>query len=127
KPAGGVWTITGDGRVPISRIREARGLPTPSIKASVTGRGRSRVLSWKLRRINGQRVTFAEIGKGVRNAIVTGATRSGAVHFRPADGPAGTRRIVALVEQNGLPRTSLTVASYRAPGILKPGKPRALK
>jgi hypothetical protein len=127
KPAAGVWTITGDGRVPITKIREARGLPNPSIRAKVTGRGRSRVLSWKLGTLAGQRVTLAEIGKGVRNAIVTGATRSGSVHFRPATGPAGTRRIVALVEQDGLPRMTLTVGSYRAPGPLKPGKPRSLK
>src|SRR5204863_44609 len=33
KPAAGVWTVAGDGRVPITRIREARGLPKPSIKA----------------------------------------------------------------------------------------------
>jgi hypothetical protein len=108
-------------------VREARGLPDPSVSARVRGRGRSRVLSWKVRRIPGQRVTFAEIGKDVRNAITSTKTGRGSVHFKPADGPRGSRRLVALVEQHGLPRSTLTAGSYRAPGTLRPGRPRALK
>jgi hypothetical protein len=84
------------------------------------------VLSWNVRRIPGQRVTFAEIGKDVRNAIATTKAARGSVRFKTADGPAGRRRLVALVEQNGLPRTTLTAGSYRAPGTLHPGRPRAL-
>jgi hypothetical protein len=37
------------------------------------------------------------------------------VHFVPADGPAGRRDIVAIVEQDGLPSVRQTVASYEAP------------
>jgi hypothetical protein len=85
------------------------------------------VLSWNVRRIPGQRVTFSEIGKDVRNAITTTSAARGSVRFRPADGPAGRRRIVALVQQSGRPRVNLTAGSYRAPGMLKPGKPRKLE
>jgi hypothetical protein len=127
KPAAGVWTLSDDGASPVRLVREARGLPEPSVSARVRGRGRSRVLSWNARRIPGQRVTFAEIGRGVRNAITTTKAARGSARFRLADGPAGRRRIVALVEQNGLPRTTLTAGSYRAPGTLRPGRPRALK
>ena len=127
KPAAGVWTLSDDGASPVRLVREARGLPEPSVSARVRGRGRSRVLSWHERRIPGQRVTFAEIGKDVRNAITTTGAVRGSVRFKPADGPAGRRRIVALVQQNGLPRTTLTAGSYRAPGTLRPGRPRALK
>ena len=127
KPAAGVWTLSDDGTAPVRLVREARGLPEPSVSARVRGRGRARVLSWNMRRIPGQRVTFAEIGKDVRNAIATTKGVRGSVRFRPADGPAGRRRIVALVEQNGLPRTTLTAGSYRAPGTLRPGRPRALR
>jgi hypothetical protein len=81
------------------------------------------VLKWKLRPISGQRVTFAEIGKDVRNVITKTSAGSGTVKFRPADGPAGVRRIVALVEQNGRPRVDLEAGSYRAPGPLRPGRP----
>jgi hypothetical protein len=127
KPAAGAWTLSDDGAVPVTRVREARGLPKPSVKAKVTGRGRSRVLSWTLRRIPGQRVTFAEVGKDVKDGITTTTTKRGSVRFRPADGPAGKRSIVALIEQDGQPRTNLTVGSYRAPGPPKPGKPRNVK
>jgi hypothetical protein len=128
KPAAGAWTLSDDGRVPVTLVRIARGLPNPSASVRVTGRGRSRVLTWSLRKIQGQKVTFAEIGKDVRSVIVDSTTRShGSVRFRPADGPAGKRSIVALVEQDGNPRATLTAGSYRAPGMLKPGKPRALK
>jgi hypothetical protein len=127
KPAAGVWTLSDDGAVPIKRVREARGLPKASVSAKVSGSGRSRVLSWKLRPIKGQRVTFAEEGKDVRNAITSTTSKRGSVRFRPADGPAGKRAIVAMVEQDGQPRVNLTVGSYRAPGPPKPGKPRGLK
>lgn len=127
KPAAGTWTLSDDGTVPVTLVRVARGLPEPSATARVTGRGRSRVLSWKLTPIEGQRVTFAEIGKDVRNAITSTSSKRGSVRFRPADGPAGKRSIVAIVEQDGRPRTTLTAGSYRAPGPPRPGKPLRLK
>jgi hypothetical protein len=127
KPAAGVWTLSDDGSATVTRVREARGLPRASAAVSVRGRGRSRVLQWRLRPIKGQRVTFAEVGRDVRNAITTTSSARGSVRFRPADGPAGRRSIVALVEQDGQPRTTLTAGSYRAPGRLKPGKPRSLR
>jgi hypothetical protein len=127
RPAAGVWTLGGDGTVPIRRVRVARGLPKPSVSASVAGHGRARRLSWKLRARRGQTVTFAEIGKSVRNAITTTSRSRGSVAFRPADGPAGKRKIVALVQQDGRPRTSIVAGSYRAPGPPEPGRPRSLK
>lgn len=127
KPAAGLWTLSDDGVARVTRVREARGLPKPSATVAVRGRGRSRVLTWRLRRIEGQRVTFAEVGRDVRNAIASTSAARGSVRFRPADGPAGKRSIVALVEQDGQPRTTLTVGSYRAPGPLKPGRPRSLR
>ena len=51
----------------------------------------------------------------------------GSLRFTPADGQGGTRRIVALVEQDGLPRKKLTVATYKAPPRAKPGVPAAVK
>ena len=127
KPAAGLWTLSDDGVARVVKVREARGLPKVSVDASVGGRGRARVLRWRLRPIKGQRVTFAEIGTDVRNAIVSTSSRRGSVRFRPADGPAGRREIVAIVEQDRQPRTTQTVASYRAPGPLRPGRPRALR
>lgn len=127
KPAAGRWTLSDDGTAPVTLVREGRGLPRPAARATVRGHGRSRVLSWNLRPIIGQRVTFAEVGKDVRNAITTTNAPRGSVRFRPADGPSGKRTIVAMVQQGGRPRDNLTAGSYRAPGMARPGKPRSLK
>jgi hypothetical protein len=124
KPSGGAWTLTDDGAVPIRRIRQSVGLPRPSVRARVSGRGRRRVLHWRLNPISGQRVRFVESRRGVHKVIATTRARSGKVAFRPAEGPGGRRRIVALVEQNGLPRTSLSAGSYSAPPRSRPGRPR---
>src|SRR5207248_4432619 len=84
KPSAGVWTLNDDGTVHVTRVREARDLPDPSVRVKVLGHRRSRTLSWKLRPIRGQRVTFAEVGKDVRSAITTTSTKAGKVHFHPA-------------------------------------------
>jgi hypothetical protein len=126
-PQAGTWTIVADGSVAITRIREAVGLPKPKVTAKVGGKARSRVLSWKLKKIPGQVITFAEIGTGVRSVISSTSKASGSVHFTPADGPAGVRTIEAIVQQDNRPRATLTVASYRAPAAPRPGKPRAVK
>jgi hypothetical protein len=126
-PKPGGWTIASTGATPITHIRQALGLPKPSVKATVSGHGRARVLHWKIKRIPGQVVSFAEIGSNVRSVISKTSKTSGSIRFRPAEGAAGKRKIEAIIEQDGRPRTTLTVASYVAPGMLKPGAPRALK
>jgi hypothetical protein len=126
-PPAGTWTVTGDGVVPIRKVLQSFGLPKPSVHATVTGKGRARMLRWRLRPIAGQRVQFVEEGKGVNNVIATSSAATGQASFRPTEGPAGKRKIVAMVEQNGLPRANLTVGAYRAPGRLHPARPRRLR
>lgn len=126
-PTAGTWTLSSDGVVPVRRVLQSFGLPKPSVHATVGGRGRARVLHWRLRPIKGQKVQFVEEGKGVRNVIATSSARTGQASFRPAEGPAGKRKIVALVEQSGRPRTSLAAGSYRAPGPLRPARPQHLR
>ena len=123
RPSAGTWKLSHDGGPAVRGVRQAFGIPAPSVKARVEGRGLKRVLRWQLRAIPGQRVRFVETGRDVRNVIATTRASRGRVRFRPADGPAGKRRIVAMVEQNGLPRKTLTAGSYRAPGTLKPKRP----
>ena len=47
--------------------------------------------------------------------------------FAPGVGSGGVRKIEAIVEQDRHPRTTLTVAHYRAPGMPKPARVRHLK
>jgi hypothetical protein len=127
KPAAGTWRLRSDGRVPVSGVRYAKGLPKPKVHATVTRKGAKRVLSWRLTRLAGQKVVFVESGKDVRRVIKTTGAAHGRVTFAPARGSGGTRKVVALVQQRGRPRATLTVASFRAASALTPGKPRALK
>jgi hypothetical protein len=47
--------------------------------------------------------------------IGSSAKARGAIKFRPAAGPGRKRRIIAIVEQDGVPRARLIVARYKAP------------
>lgn len=125
-PKAGDWTVAAqDGSSPIVETRTANGLPEPSVKSRVAGRGHSRTLRYDVRRINGQRVTFIErMGSSVgRKLGAVAGGGSGSLKFRPGFGPAGRREIVALVEQDGKPRETQVVASYTAPRPLLPTKP----
>jgi hypothetical protein len=126
-PAAGTWTLSDDGLVPIKQIRQSFGLPQPSVHTTVSGRGRKLTLHWRMRAIKGQRVQFVEEGRDVRNVIAASSAATGQVAFRPAEGAAGRRKIVALVAQNGRPRASLVAGAYRAPGRVHPARPQHLR
>jgi hypothetical protein len=117
-PRGGRWTVKGR----VAFVKTAGMRPAPKVSARV----RHGVLRYRVAAVKGQRVTFEERGRGVSRTLAT-ATRSGRMTFRPAAGPGGTRRIVALVEQDGLPRKRMTVARFTAPRWARPGAPRGVK
>jgi hypothetical protein len=127
-PAAGKWTIAPVGDVPITAVRQADGLPKPNVHAAVLRAAHGkRKLRWSMAPLRGQSVQFAEIGKDVRSYITGTSKARGVAVFKPAVGPAGRRRIVALVRQDGAPRTTITVASYVAPAPPRPARVRALK
>jgi hypothetical protein len=124
RPSAGAWRVTGEG---IREVQVGQGLPQPSVKARVGGRGHSRTLTYSVKRIDGQRVHFEEIGRGVGRRIGTAKGKRGTLRFSPGDGPRGKRRIVALVEQDGGPRENVDVASYTAPAPARPARPGGVK
>ena len=116
-PSAGTWRVESlQAGNPIKRIQSARGLPDPVIKAQVRPRtrGAKRTLIYTVRRLPGQRVQFFERAAGIARRIGVTRKRRGKVRFRPAVSTIRKRRIEALVLQNGLPRTTLTVARFRA-------------
>lgn len=124
KPGSAGWTITPQpGSSPIASIQQADPLPAPSIKAKVTGSGYQRRLSYTVRHIDGQSVRFAEVGGGVTHVLGTTTKTHGVISFAPRDGRKGKRKIEAVVLQGGLPRRSLTAATYTAPARRLPGRP----
>jgi hypothetical protein len=123
-PAGGSWRITAaPGSPAITAVQDAYGLPPASVHARVSRHGRRFKLTYAIKPIPGQVVRFAERFGRVRHLIGTGHGTHGTLTFTPGAGHAGRRTIVAIVLQNGLAREELTVASYRAPAPLRPGKP----
>ena len=104
----------------VAEVDVARELRTPNVSAKVRGHGRKRVLSYKTTRRKGLTVRFVErIGKGGRQIrVVKGG--SGRFSFVPGDGSGGKREIVANAEQDGFPVLQETVATYRAPGPIRP-------
>ncbi len=125
KPRAGRWTVEPQAdSAPVRRIRSANALPEPEVHARVTGRGRTRLLSYDVKTIPGQVVRLREIGGGVERALGTARGAHGRLRFAPAFGKGGPRKIVAEIEQGGFPRTELVVARYVAP---EPGMPRAPK
>jgi hypothetical protein len=127
-PGGGPWTVARQPDSPLLRdIAGAPVLPPPRVSATVTGRGRSRVLRYKASGVVGQTVTFAEIGPQTRRVIGRAHATRGALRFVPGNGRAGARKIVAMVARHGLPRKQMTVAHYIAPPPPKVPAARGVK
>lgn len=129
KPARGKYTVaTQAGSPAITSLAVADGLAEPRVKARVAGRGRERVLRYRISPVDpGQKVTFAE--RGARTYRVLGQARgaSGSLRFTPGPGRRGRRTIVALVERGGAPAKTLSVARFSAPADAKPARPRRLR
>jgi hypothetical protein len=122
-PQGGRWTVQAQpGSAPVAGVSYADILPQPEVHARVAGRGRTRTLTYDVKQIPGQVVTFREVGGGVVHTLGSARGSHGTIRFRPAFGPRAVRRIVADVEQNDLPRAAPEVARYVSP---KPAVPRA--
>jgi hypothetical protein len=93
KPPAGAYTIaTQAGSVPIAAVRHADGLPAPSVRARLGGRGYRRTLRYTIKTIAGQKVRFLERAGGVGSGLGDARGRAGLLRFSPAEGPrAGAR------------------------------------
>jgi hypothetical protein len=128
RPAAGRWTVTPRGSsAPIDSLAVAEAVPAPKIRARVSGRGQRRVLHYRLKPAPGRRVRFVEQGARTFNDIGVARGSSGTIRFAPAPGGRGRRKIVALVEQDGVTVARVEVARYSAPPDLGPPKPQRLR
>jgi len=127
-PAPGAWRIEAlPGSPAITEVAQARDLPAPQVSAQVRGRGRARTLTYRATAREGLTTTFVEQGAGVGNVLGQARGARGALRFTPATGRPGRRTIVAVVEQDGLPRLRETVAAYRAPAPARPARVRSVR
>lgn len=128
KPAAGRWRVeTLEGSPGLVAVDGASALPEPRVRATVSGRGYARTLSYQVKRIPGQTVTFVERAGDMTRRIGVVKDARGTLRFRPGPGRKGTRQIVAIVQQGGQPRANLRVASYAAPPPQQPARTRTVR
>jgi hypothetical protein len=72
-------------------------------------------------------ITFAEQTPTLYRVIGHAKGSRGTIHFTPADGPGGRRKIVALITNGGAPIQTTTIGSFIAPPPATPAKARKLK
>ena len=116
-PHAGGWTVAPEpGGTAASSFQIADGLPPAHVSGKVRGSGARRTLTWSLKPVAGQKVTFVELGTGVTHTLASTTRAHGTLRFTPVAGTAGrARRIEALVTQNGLLRITFVIASFTAP------------
>ncbi len=145
-PPGGTWTVQavpGTTSLPTT-IDKASFEAPPTLAAGVRGSGAVRTLEMAYAVPPGATLRLIERGKGVDRTLVrsvhghrcTGAPakRPGTdekvlcfnLRFRPTSGPAGVRKIQALVSRGALPLLQKNIASFRAPRLTLPTRPRYL-
>lgn len=145
QPAAGTWTISTPAGTPkVNAVSTSAYEPPATVTGSVHAlRGGALRFNEAYTLPEGATLSLIEKGAGVQRTLVSkvsGRTCPGAkrspdgrtvlchtVDFRPAAGPGGTRKIVAVVERDGLPLTQKTVATFTAPKQQRPATPRRLR
>lgn len=101
------------------------------VKAKLGGKGRSRTISWDATNLgaSGRSIDFIEeSSKGSFKVIKSTTAAKGSARFTPADGPAGKRKVSAVVKNfTTLPVDTQQVASYIAPAPPRPGRAKKLR
>jgi hypothetical protein len=96
------------------------------IKATLTGSGSRRTLHYVIGSPAGWRVVFFERAGTTFRRLGTAHGSRGLIHFTPAPGRGGVRKIVAQLQVDGVPAPDRIVGHYRAIATVKTGKPRSL-
>lgn len=116
QPAGGRWMMeVAKDSSPIQSVRQSDGLPKPQVKAEVQALEKPAgdfVVSWDVEPLAGQKVTFAEVGPDTSRVIGTAEGESGKIGFTAGPDDHGKRSMVAMVEQDGLPRANILIGTY---------------
>jgi hypothetical protein len=123
-PAAGRWTVTPRAGSTLAGLDVADPLPPARVRVRVK---RGRALAWRMPAVRGQTLTLTELSPRTpaRRLVQTRQAR-GRIRLAPR-GPAGTRRIVATVTRDGLPRLTRVAARYRAPAPPRLVRVRALR
>lgn len=136
-PLAGKYTITTKaGSALITAVSHAAGRPDPVVTGGVlTGANGRKLLSVSSKLPAGTTLSLSEEAAHVSRTITAASARAAAmsptatitrvtkqVRFTPAPGPGGTRRIVAIVSRDGIPKRRIVLGSYRAPAPVRAGR-----
>jgi hypothetical protein len=126
-PAAGTWTVLNAGSGTIASVSFGHSVPPVSVHASVKRLRASRFeLGYRDRPIKGQTIRFFQVGARTERLIGVARGALGTIRFSAGAGVAERRKVIAVVEQGGIPRAAPTVATFRAPDTLSPGRPGAV-
>jgi hypothetical protein len=117
RPHPGRWSVAAaaGSSVPVTGLEYSIGESPPQVSARVSGRGFARTLHYRARIPGNVTVTFAERTARLLHVIGRATGRSGTIRFKPAFGPAGSRRLIAQITNNGVPWRNRTLASFSVP------------
>lgn len=129
RPAAGTWTITPRaGSATIIDVRRSTGYTPATVRGSVGGRGRSRLVRYRVTNGgNGQVVRVLERGSFGTRTLGTARSGTGVLRFTTGDLRGGRRTVFAQVEHDGLATDTATLGSYVAPSPAAPGKVRGTR
>lgn len=114
KPEPGQWSVaTAPGSAAVTAIERAGPLPEPRVKANVTESNGHGALSWSLLPIPGQTVQFVERSAHGARVIATTNAATGSAAFDATPDTTAERKIVAIVEQNGLSRREIELSTFQ--------------
>ena len=122
EPSPGRWSVTPRADERVTAVRTADVQPAPRVRVSAS-RG---TLRYRVAAASGERVSFIERGAGLRRSLGVARSTAGQLALAADAGARGRRTIEAMVERDGIPRRTLRVASYLAPGRPRPARPRSL-
>ena len=127
-PVAGVYTTRARPGSPlITEVALSRSEAAPAASGvTVSGRGRTRTLSYRATFTPDQGITFAERGPAGSRELGAAVKGAGRLTFTPGPGPGGRRDIVALLMQDGIVHQEVVVGSYVAPPPPRVGRASGL-
>jgi hypothetical protein len=134
-PAAGTWTVQalgGTTSIP-TKIDQAKFQAPPTLAAGVRSTGAARTLQMAYAVPRGASVRLIEHGKGVNRTLVR-SVRGHRCPGVPATRPGSDEKVLcfilrfkpALVSKGGVPIVQKDIASFRAPKLTLPPRPRLL-
>lgn len=110
----GQYTVTAPGN-DITSVETAAVLPPATPKVTTRkGPAAKRTLTYSLTPAAGRELELYEQGAGGAGRLLVRTTRAkGTLRFKPQAGIGASRKILAVIVQNGLPRSRTALAPYR--------------